>query len=84
MKKIIIWSLLTLASIQSHAEEITAHVVFSNEQKKIIAIVVNSKDQEKRLKCEEIIISNDGREIIKKQAEKINQRVLKLTFTCNL
>ena len=79
-----LWSLLVLASIQTHAEETTARVIYNNESKRPIAIIVNTKDQSKREKCESLIMSKEGQEILKKQAENINKRIIELKFTCNL
>ncbi|MCU4386532.1 hypothetical protein KTH40_02825 [Acinetobacter haemolyticus] len=84
MKRIILWSLLTIASIQSHADEVTARVIFSKEYDRPISIITNTKEKTKHEKCIELIRSEEARKILKKQAEKEPQKLVKLKFTCNV
>lgn len=84
MKRIIVWSLLILASNQICAEEIRARVIFNKKENITIAIITDTKNKSKQEKCEELIRSKEGQNILKKQSDKMNKKLVELIFICNL
>ncbi len=47
MKKIILWSLLTLASSQSYSEELIAIVTYDNKKKTLVSMEADTRDIKK-------------------------------------
>ncbi len=84
MKKIILWSLLTLASSQSYSEELIAIVTYDNKKKTLVSMEADTRDIKKMEKCSRIISSNEGIKILKLQAKNKKAEIIKLKFICNL
>ncbi|WP_335952872.1 hypothetical protein [Acinetobacter higginsii] len=84
MKKTIIWSLLTLASPLSHAEELIATAIYDNQKKQIMELSANTKDVKKLTKCAKLIGTEKGGELLKKMAKDKKEKVLELKVKCRI
>jgi hypothetical protein len=84
MKKTILWSLLTLASSQSHSEELIAKATYDNQKKQIMYLEANTMDQEKLMKCAQIISTKKGEELLKKLSKDKKEKVIEIKFKCKI
>ena len=79
-----LWGLLIVASNQIYAEEIRARVIFNTKENITIAIITDTKIKNKQEKCQELIRSKEGQNILKKQSNKMNKKLVELIFICNI
>lgn len=82
MKKIILFIMLLTIGCNIKAEEILVKVTYNINENRILAIIVSSKNYEKRNRCEELIINDKTKELIKKKYEKSKMKYAQLEFIC--
>jgi hypothetical protein len=84
MKKTMLWSLLILASSQSHSEELIAKATYDNQKKQIMYLEANTMEQEKLMKCAQIISTKKGEELLKKLSKDKKEKVIEIKFKCKI
>ncbi|MAK29174.1 hypothetical protein [Acinetobacter sp.] len=82
MKKTILFSLLIAISYNLQAEEVKAKITYTIKDNRILSIIVNSKDEIKRQKCEDLVMSKEARELFKKKYEHSNEKYAVFYFIC--
>lgn len=84
MQKILMWSLLTIASFPTYAEKIVAEITYDNKKKQIISLISNTKDINKLTECAKMADTKEGQKRIKDEASKKKEKIIEIRFPCNI
>lgn len=83
MKKILITTLLlSVSTLLNATKEVKAKIYYDIDNKRVLVILTDSKNQVDREKCEQYIVSQDGKKILEIISKNHKGRVY-LSFICN-
>lgn len=83
MNKIIIaLILLTTSTLVNATKEVKAKIVYDTDNKRLLSVMTDSKNEYERQKCEEYLRSDDGINILRIISKNNRGRVL-VYFICN-
>ncbi|HHX4868048.1 hypothetical protein RFI41_15935 [Acinetobacter nosocomialis] len=84
MQKILMWSLLTIASLPTYAENIVATITYDNKKKQIISLISNTKNIDKLTECVKMTDTKEGQKRIKDEANKKKEKIIEIKFPCDI
>lgn len=83
MKKILITTLLlSVSTLLNATKEVKAKIIYNTDDKRVYAVIVENKYQQDKEKCEQYIVSEDGKKILEIMT-KNNKGIVTLFYTCN-
>ncbi|MFW2098642.1 hypothetical protein ACG9ZL_20940 [Acinetobacter sp. ULE_I057] len=74
--------LLTTSTLLNATKEVKAKIVYDTDNKRLLSVMTDSKNEYERQKCEEYLRSDDGINILKIISKNNRGRVL-VYFICN-
>ncbi|MFW2172548.1 hypothetical protein ACG95N_03320 [Acinetobacter guillouiae] len=81
-KTLIALILLTTSTLLNATKEVKAKIVYDADNKRLISVITDSKNEYEKQKCEEYLRSDDGIHILKIISKNNKGRVL-IYFICN-
>lgn len=85
MKKTILIILLITTSPLLYAwENVRAELIFDTVKNEIIAIFVNTNDENKKMKCEKMLLQKRNIQRIKERYTGTKEKIIKIDMTCSI
>ncbi len=84
MQKILMWSLLTIASFPAYAEKTIATITYDNKKKQIISLIANTKDINQLTKCAKMADTKEGQKRIKRESNNKKEKIMEIKFPCDI